>query len=142
MQEVLMQGLSGLVVVLQPIILAGLAALSGALVKFIMAKAKNQAVQMVLLKIENMVFTVVREMEQTVMDEIRKASADGVITDAEKRAIKEAALGKLKSYLNFSEIARILGLGSSDKAQALIESKIESAVQQVKQEKSAGLPLP
>lgn len=142
MQEVIVSSLNGLIVVLQPLVLAGMAALSLALVKWIMAKAKNSAVQMVLLKIENMVFTVVRELEQTMVAKFKDASSDGKITPEEIKALKDAALDKLGSYLSFKEIVRILGLSGTDKAQQLIESKIESAVQQLKVEKTSNLPLP
>jgi hypothetical protein len=74
--------------------------------------------------------TAVKDLQQTVVDEIKAANADGKITDAEKLKIKNTALANVKSYLGTKGIRVLSGVfGLSGGAlDGFLSSKIESAV--------------
>ena len=57
--------------------------------------------------------TAVKDLQQTVVDEIKIANADGKLTAAEKRRIKDAAVANVKSYLGAKGI-RVLSGGALD----------------------------
>ncbi len=62
--------------------------------------------------------------------EIKAASADGKISEAEKRRIKDAAVANVKSYLGARGIrvlAEVLGL-SGGALDSFLGSKVEAAV--------------
>ena len=64
------------------------------------------------------------------MEQIKAASADGKITDEEKRQIKEKAMAAVKSHLGtkgLAETAKILGL-EGGALEGLLSSKVEAAV--------------
>jgi hypothetical protein len=59
------------------------------------------------------VVTAVKDLQQTVVAEIKAATADGKISEAEKQRIKDAAVANVKSYLGTKGIrvlAEVLGL--------------------------------
>jgi hypothetical protein len=84
----------------------------------------------VLVRVDDAVFTAVKDLQQTVVEQIKAASADGKITDDEKKQIKEKALAAVKSHLGtkgLAEAASVLGLGGGA-LEGLLSSKVESAV--------------
>ena len=116
--------------ILSPLILLLLAWIAARLATLIRAKTKNEYLRGTLLRLEDAVVAVVKELQQTVVNAIKRASADGVITPAEKEEIKKAAFDKIRSYLGMrglSDLGRILGLDGAA-VDGLIASKIEAAV--------------
>jgi uncharacterized protein YidB (DUF937 family) len=116
--------------ILSPVLLAALTWASAKLAQLIRAKAQNEYLKGVLVRLDDAVFTAVKDLQQTVVAAIKEASADGRITDDEKRQIKDKALAAVKSHLGtkgIAELAGILGLegGALD---GLLSSKIEAAV--------------
>lgn len=116
--------------ILSPILLSALTWAAAKLAEFVRAKAQNEYLKGVLVRLDDAVFTAVKDMQQTVVSAIKEASADGTITADEKKQIKDKALASVKSHLGTKglvELAKILGLegGALD---GLLSSKIEAAV--------------
>jgi hypothetical protein len=72
------------------------------------AGVKSPKISLELL--DETVMTAVKDLQQTVVDEIKAANADGKITDAEKLKIKDAALTNVKSYLGAKGTRVLSGL--------------------------------
>lgn len=131
MSEELIKLSGDLLSILSPLIAAGIAALSGALAKWLLNKSKHQAVNTVLQKLNHAVWIVVLEIEETMAKEFRKDSEDGKITEDEKARLKQLAMLKLKKYVSFPEIIRVFGLGK-DEAENFVSSKVESTINELK----------
>lgn len=127
-----------LIPLLSPLVMLGLGYVSKLLADLIKAKTKNEYLSGVLVRLNTSVVDAVKAIEQSVVEEIKKASADGVITDAERLSIKQAALDAVKSYLGvkgLNEIGKVLGL-SNAAVEGLISDKIEAAVHDLKKTQS------
>jgi hypothetical protein len=116
--------------ILSPVLLAALTWAAAKLAQLIRAKVQNEYLKGVLVRLDDAVFTAVKGIQQSVVEQIKEASADGKITDDEKKRIKDKALTSVKSHLGtkgLAEVARILGLdgGALD---GLLSSKVEAAV--------------
>ncbi len=98
---------------LSTVLSLGLTWLGVAARQLMVAKTKSEVAG----RATDFAFGVVQEINQTVAAQIREASADGVITAAEKAQIKEAALGVLKSRVGakgIAEIKQVLGYPPSE----------------------------
>ena len=116
--------------ILSPVLLAALTWAAAKLAQLIRAKVQNEYLKGVLVRVDDAVFTAVKNLQQTVVEQIKAASADGKITDDEKKQIKEKALAAVRSHLGtkgLTEAAAILGLGGSA-LEGLLSSKVEAAV--------------
>jgi len=116
--------------VLSPVLLAGLTWLAARAAALISARVEGELLRGVLIRLADATLTATKELQQTVVDEIKAASADGKISAAERQRIKAAAVANVKSHLGrkgVAELARILGLadGALD---SLIGAKVEAAV--------------
>ncbi len=125
--------------ILSPVLLAALTWVAAKLAQLVRAKVKNEYLRGVLVRLDDVVFTAVKDLQQTVVAEIKLASADGKITDAEKRRVKEQAIANVKSHLGtkgIGELAKVLGLdgGAID---GLLSSKVEAAVHDLRRASSA-----
>lgn len=125
MNEQLVKTLGDVAVVLSPLLIALLGLLAKKLADFIASKTRSEALRAVLVKLDTAVFSVVGELEQTVVEKLKKHSEDGKLTKEEIEDIKAAVLAKLKSYISFDEIGKLLG--ASD-VEAFVASRVESAV--------------
>lgn len=113
-----------------PVLLAALTWAAAKLAQLIRAKVQNEYLKGVLVRLDDAVFTAVKDLQQSVVEEIKAASADGKITDDEKRQIKERALASVKSHLGtkgLAEIAKVFGL-EGGALETLLSSKVEAAV--------------
>ncbi len=119
-----------------PILLALLGWGGTELVKLIRAKTKNSLVAGALERLVFSVETVVRSIDQVLVDAIRMAKAEdseggSKITEDERRLIKNAATRELRSYYGargWGELAKVLGLdsgGLADMTEGLIERKVK-----------------
>ena len=116
--------------ILSPLLLAALTWAAAKLAQLIRAKVQNEYLKGVLVRVDDAVFTAVKDLQQTVVEQIKAASADGKITDDEKKQIKEKALGAIRSHLGtkgLTEAANVLGLGGGA-LEGLLSSKVEAAV--------------
>jgi len=120
--------------VLAPIVVAGLTWLSAKLAQLIQAKVKNEYLRGMLVRLDEAVFTAVKDLQQTVVDAIKAATADGKISEIEKQRIKQAAIDNVKSHLGtkgLAELGQILGLTITS-VEGLIASKVEAAVHDIR----------
>mgnify|MGYP001577004250 FL=1 len=116
--------------ILSPLLLAALTWAAAKLAQLIRAKVQNEYLKGVLVRVDDAVFTAVKNLQQTVVEQIKAASADGKITDDEKKQIKDKALAAVKSHLGtkgLAEAAAVLGLGGGA-LEGLLSSKVEAAV--------------
>lgn len=119
-----------MIAILSPIITALLGWLSYRLAAWIKAKTKNEMVGGILLRLSDSVFTLVREAQQTAVNEIKSAAIDGKLTKAEAADIKSKVAINFKTLWGFrglDEMQKILGL-TSMQVNDLIDAKIEEAV--------------
>jgi len=113
-----------------PVLLAALTWVAAKVAQLVRAKIKNEYLKGVLVRLDDVVFTAVKDLQQRVVDEIKAASSDGKITDAEKKGIKDKAIVSVKSHLGtkgIGELAKVLGLDSGA-LDGLLSSKVEAAV--------------
>lgn len=94
-------------------------------------KFKSDTVQNVAQRVSDLAHTVVLEIQQVVVDDLRDAAKDGVITIGEATQAKERALSTLKQHLGEKGKADALSaFGFKDEAQldAYLETQLEAAV--------------
>ena len=98
--------------------------------ELIQARVDNEALRCVLLRLNDAVVTAVKDLEQSVVDEVKAAAEDGRISRGERRRIKEKAVRHVKSYLGpkgLKELGGVLGLWDLA-VEDFIGSKVEAAV--------------
>lgn len=116
--------------VVSPVLVAALTWAAAKLATFIRSKVDNEYLRGVLVRLDDAVVTAVKDLQQTVVAEIKAATADGKISEAEKQRIKDAAVANVKSYLGTKGIrvlAEVLGL-SGGALDSFLGSKVEAAV--------------
>jgi hypothetical protein len=134
-------GSFGIMVVetLSPVFLAALTWAAAKLAQLIRAKVQNEHLAGVLLRIDDAVFTAVKDMQKSVVDQLKAASADGKITCEEQKQIKEKAVATARAHLGENgraAVAKILGMGSAA-IEDLLASKVEAAVHDLRHGASA-----
>lgn len=97
-------------------------------------KAKNEYQLGVIARLTDAVATVVREIEQTTIADIKEAAADGVISDVEYAAIRENAIARTKDYLGKNGVRDLEKVFDAEKIESVIRSKIEAEVHKLKSE--------
>lgn len=97
-------------------------------------KVKNVRLSGVLERLGNFAFQVVGELNQTVVDQLKK---DGKWNKEEAEKVKQMALDKLKSYIGPAGLAEAMAILGIDNATllALLGSMIETNVTSEKQAK-------
>jgi len=126
-------GLAALQIV-SPLLIAALTWAAAKLASYIKSKVNSEYLRGVLVRLDEAVVTAVKGLQQTVVDEIKAANADGKITEAEKKRIKDSALANVKSYLGakgINVLSEVLGL-SGGALDGFLSSKIESAVHDIR----------
>lgn len=123
---------------MSPVLMAVLTWASVKLAQFIKAKVDNERLEGILLRLDDAIMTVVRDVEMTVVKEIKAANADGVITAEEKASIKRVAIATLKEYLGLQGLtllAKVLGFSGleDERVDNFLYSKIEAAVHDMKE---------
>jgi hypothetical protein len=125
--------------ILSPVLVAALTWAAAKLAQLIRAKVKSEYLRGALVRLDDAVFTAVKDLQQSVVEEIKAASADGRITDEEKKRIKEKALASVKSHLGtkgLSELATVLGLDGGA-IEGFLSSKVEAAVHDLRRATTA-----
>lgn len=105
------------------------------LASLIKAKVANTTLQNILIRTDTIVFSVVKELAQTVVDTAKAGAADGKLAGDIAADVKAQALMKVKSYLGqpgLDALMEILGIKDMPTADALLSSKIEAAVRDTK----------
>ena len=118
---------------LTPVLLAALGWLSFRAAGWIKAYTKNAQVQGILLRLDDVVFTAVSSLEQTVVVAAKTAASDGQLTKSDGAAVKAAALAEIKSHLGpkgIAELQAILGI-KPEGLDSFLSSRIEASVLQM-----------
>jgi hypothetical protein len=101
-----------------------------ALNKLVQSKALRDALDWAGMQVK----LAVAAVGQTFVDECKAASADGILTDAEKAKAKEMAIAKAKSFLTWKQLAALGGgfvsrLFSKDAADARVDELLGNMVE-------------
>lgn len=116
--------------ILSPVFLAALTWGASKLAQLVRAKVQNEDLRGLLIRLDEAVLTTVKDLQQTLVDKLKAASADGKITEAEKKQIKSTAIAAVRSNLGtkgLDTVAKVFG--SKDAAlEGLLSSKIEAVV--------------
>ena len=99
-------------------------------------KVHNDAAAGALGRLNDAVFTAVKEIQQTYVADLREAAKDGVVTPEELAKAKADAVAKAKSYIGPQGLAllgTVLGSNATTLIDSFIGGKIEAAVHDVKQ---------
>lgn len=129
--------------VLSPLLLALLGWLSVKLAQLINARVEQEYLRGVLVRLTDAVFTVVKELDQTLVTAMKDANRDGKLTDSEKAEIKLRAVATVKAYLGMKgieAIAKVLGLSSAG-VDNFISAKVEAAVHDLRSVETATRPF-
>ena len=130
--------------VLVPFAAAGVHWLGSRAGDLIRAKVDNEALRGVLLRLNDAVITAVKDLEQTLVDEVKLAAEDGRISREERRRIKDKAVRQVKSYLGrtgLKELKDVLGLWDLA-VEDFIGSKVEAAVLDLRRAGAPTAPVP
>lgn len=120
--------------VLAPVLMAVVTWVAAKLAQLINARVKNEYLRGVLLRLDDAVASVVREINQVTVASIKSSSADGRLTTSASAVIKNAALQTVKAHLGtkgIAELGRVLGLDTSA-VDRLIGTRIEATVHDLK----------
>ena len=131
MSEGMVKVLGEVAVALSPVLIALLGIVAQKVAGLISAKTKSELARSLLLRLDHAVFSVVKELQQVVVEEFKKASADGKLTDAEKAQIRQVALDKLKSFVSFTELGKLLSIAD---VEGFVASRVEAAVHDLKRD--------
>lgn len=139
-----MENVLKLLEIISPILLLLLTWIGVKTGKLIGAKVQNEYLKGVLVRLSETVFAAVKELQQTVVDAIKVANADGKITDDEKASIKAAAVKTIKSHLGvkgIKELLAVLGL-DEDALDSFLGTQVEAAVLDLKAVKAVTAAVP
>ena len=126
---------------LSPLLLAALTWVAAKAAQYIAARVKNEYVRGALVRLDDAVLAVVREVQQVTVEAIKSGSADGKLTPDERARVKQAAIDSVKSHLGMkgiAELAKILGLegGAIEK---LLSTRVEAAVHDLRIARTNGV---
>ena len=120
---------------LAPIVVSIVGMLGGWVLLELKKRISNARALDVINKVSSLTETVVLDLEQTVIANLRDAAADGTITATEAEQAKVIALAKVKSYLGpkgKKEALAAFGFQDDSDLDAFINSHIEAAVAKAK----------
>ena len=119
---------------LAPLVAAGIVYGISRLAGWLKAKTHNEQISGAIDTLDNLMATVVKGLQQTMVSAIKEAAADGKITEAEKIMLRTKALEELKKIYGERGLAvlqELLGLGE-DALMSLLTNKLEAAVYNLK----------
>jgi hypothetical protein len=120
--------------VIAPVGLAALTWVATKVAALIKARVQNEYLRGVLLRLDDAVFTAVREVHQVAVESIKSANADGRLTPNEKAEMKARALAVIKSHLGLrgiKELAQVMGLDAGN-VDGVLSTRVEAAVHDLK----------
>lgn len=125
--------------VLSPVLMAVITWVGAKLAQLLSARVKNEYLRGVLVRLDDAVVSVVREVNQVTVEAIKSASVDGRLPAGARETIKNAALNAIKSHLGadgLEELGRVLGL-DGPAVDRLIGTRIEATVHSLKAQTSS-----
>lgn len=119
-----------------PVLLLALTLASLKISKYIKSKIKSEYLKEELLKLNEIILTVVKEQEQVFVRNMQKLKDGEKLSSSDRRRVKQSAIENIKSYIGkgkISEVAKMLNISSSimDK---YLSSKVESTVLDLKRD--------
>jgi hypothetical protein len=117
-----------------PVLIATLTWLATKLAQLIQARVKNEYLRGVLLRLDDTVLTVVREIHQVSVEALKAAAPDGKLTPEVKAMVKRSALDAIKKHIGpkgLGQLARVLGI-DGEAVDKLIGTRVEAAVHDLK----------
>jgi hypothetical protein len=120
--------------VLSPALLLALSWTGARLTHLIGALARKERATGALLRLDQTVFAVVREIQQVTADPLRAAAPDGKLGTNVPSMLHRAAISRVRQHLGtrgVSELARVLGL-DGDALDRLLATRVEAAVYELK----------
>jgi hypothetical protein len=120
--------------VLSPLLMAVLGWVATRLATLINARIRSDHARDVLLRLDRIVFAVVREVQQTLVDELKAASSDGRLSADARMRVKHAALETVRDELGPRGIAELAGVLSLPKEMIdhVLVTRIEAAVHELR----------
>jgi hypothetical protein len=119
---------------ISPVLLAACTWVAAKLAQWINARVRNEYLRGVLVRLDDAVLGVVREVHQVTVDALKAATIDGKLPPVARESVKQVALNAIKSHLGprgMNDVERVLGL-KADSVDRLIITKIEAAVHDLK----------
>ena len=96
---------------------------------------QGERLRAALLRLEDAVVTAVKDIEQTLVAEYRRLSADGKLSREDHRRLKEAAVRRVKTFLGstgLKELGSVLDVWELS-VEDLIGAKVEATILDMKQ---------
>jgi len=133
--EFIQENLDLILKIVSPILLALLSWGSVKLTQLIKNKVKDEETKQVLLKLNDALFTAVKDVQQTIVSDLKAANVDGKLTGEEIQDVKSKAIEKAKSFLgsSISDMPGTLGM-TQEEFEKYISSKLEAIVLDLKKE--------
>ncbi len=132
------QTLEAIVTIVQPIFVLLLSYVAAQVAAWIRARVTNTRFQVALLRLNEVIATTVRDLEQTMVEALKEASKDGKLTDDEKATIKHKALNAVLDHVgDLTKLATDLGV-TKEAIVTFVSSKIEAEVHRLR---SGGIVL-
>jgi hypothetical protein len=118
-----------------PILLAVLTWVATKAAQLIHGRVKNEYLRGVLVRLDDTVLTVVREIHQVTVDTLKAAAPNGKLGSDVKAMLKRSAITAIKEHLGprgLAELARVLGL-DEEAVDRMIGTRVEATVHDLKQ---------
>lgn len=128
---------SAVINAISPMLLTACTWVAARLAQWINARVRNEQLRGVLVRLDDAVLGVVREVDQVTVDALKAATIDGKLPPVARESVKQAALAAIKAHLGargLGEVERVLGL-KSDGVDRLLATKIEAAVHDLKSQR-------
>ena len=126
--------ISQVLTALLPVLLAGIAWLGKRVDAWIAQKTDNAMLEGLLRWTDDLVFSAVKEIAQTVVPAYRAASSDGKLSKDEAAELRKLAVDTIRKRMGMKGLAGAAKLGiTGDALDQFLGSRVESAVHDLKQ---------
>jgi hypothetical protein len=119
---------------LSPLLMAAVGWVATRLAQLINSRTRSEAMRSALLRVEEIVFAAVREVQQLLVDDLKARSPDGRLGPADRERVKQAALATVRAELGsrgIAELARVLGT-PQNALDHVLATRIEAAVHEMR----------
>ena len=118
--------------IVAPLLLTVLTYAVHAAAKWLKTKTDNEALRGMIDRLDEAVIDAVHSVEQTMVDDIRAATADGVVTKDEADAIKAHAVAAVLDYMGSKGMAQLEKVIDREAIEKMIATKIEAYLHKLK----------
>jgi cobalamin biosynthesis protein CbiG len=119
---------------LSPLLMAAVTWASTKLAHLISARVRNERVRAVLLRLDDAIAVIIREIQQVTINEIKALTPDGHVPLTVRAQLKVASLASVKAYLGPKGIDEAIRALNLDPAafDAFVATRVEAAVLDLK----------